>query len=58
MVGRAVHGARTLLARHPSPVAWNGYKKSGISHEVPLLHQLILIRKKYDPYNSHIFITQ
>lgn len=49
MVGRAVHGVRTLLARHPSPVAWGGYKKkSGISHEVPLLHQLILIRKKYD----------
>lgn len=48
MVGRAVHGVRTLLARHSSPVAWDGYKKSGISHEVPLLHQLILIRKKYD----------
>lgn len=48
MVGRAVHGVRTLLARHPPPVAWGGYKKSGISHEVPLLHQLILIRKKYD----------
>ena len=48
MEGRAVHGVRTLLARHPSPVAWDGYKKSGISHEVPLLHQLILIRKKYD----------
>lgn len=27
MVGRAVHGVRTLLARHPSPVAWGGYKK-------------------------------
>ena len=36
MVGRAVHGVRTLLARHSSPVAWGGYKKSGISHEVPL----------------------
>lgn len=29
MVGRAVHGVRTLLARHPSPVAWDGYKKAG-----------------------------
>lgn len=46
MVGRAVHGVRTLLAHHSSPVAWGGYKKSGISHEVPLLHQLLLIRKK------------
>lgn len=27
MVGRAVHGVRTLLARHPSPAAWGGYKK-------------------------------
>lgn len=56
MVGRAVHGVRTLLAHHSSPAAWGGYKKSGISHEIPLLHQLILIRKKYDLYNSHIFI--
>ena len=57
MVGRAVHGVRTLLARHPSPVAWGGYKKSGISHEVPLLHQLILIRKNMIcetvTYSSH-----
>lgn len=49
MVGRAVHGVRTLLAP-PSITRSVGrvQKKSGISHEVPLLHQLILIRKKYD----------